>query len=721
MCTEAITAINNLLARVSPTLGDRVDIDLSGEGFEYSVSGGRLKIRAEDPSTATAAFHQFSSRVYSQRFTWGNPSIELPSTLRDLEPVVGSTEFRHRYYLNVVTSGYSSPFWDWSRWEQEIDWMALHGVNRPLMIIGHEAVLFQCYRELGLSEETALAWLGSAAHLPWMFMGGVNSWGGPMSTEYLQSRIKLGIRVLDRMRNLGMTPVLPGFAGHVPTVLADEQARSITWQGWETPYLDPTSKTYREVAAQFYQVQKRLLGAADYYAVDPFIESIPPSGNPEWLTAAAEGIYEAIAAHAPGATWLLQGWPFHYQREFWTNERAEAFVSGAPENKLLILDLWAEFAPLWTASNSMFGKPWIWCVVHNYGGRFALFGDLDGVIEDIRKARTSPDRGRLLGLGAAMEAIENNEVFYELLLDQIWESSDLSEWLTRWAVGRYGSHTTTAIRVWKTLLATLYSQGRRRSIPSPIIARPWSAAAPYATQRLAGEALPTDQGLISANIDAENDPKVLGDLPRLLGACEMLMSLPSGRLRDQDLQQILTHVVAQHARHSVRGILQAFNNGDREGLIWAAKDLYAHIAHLETVASTQEETLVGKWIADARASACTEEEADRFEFDARSLVTVWGKQSSGLHDYSGRHWAGLLQDFYLPRWRIWVDWLLAGARRPEELHSEIIELEESWRTSTKKYPPKPSASLEAVALEVVAWLTTHAMQPITPERGEDNE
>jgi hypothetical protein len=27
-------------------------------------------------------------------------------------------------------------FWNWSRWEQEIDWMALHGVNLPLAFEG---------------------------------------------------------------------------------------------------------------------------------------------------------------------------------------------------------------------------------------------------------------------------------------------------------------------------------------------------------------------------------------------------------------------------------------------------------------------------------------------------------------------------------------------------------------------------------------------------------
>ena len=36
----------------------------------------------------------------------------------------------------MVTASYSSAFWDWRRWEREIDWMALHGVNLPLAFTG---------------------------------------------------------------------------------------------------------------------------------------------------------------------------------------------------------------------------------------------------------------------------------------------------------------------------------------------------------------------------------------------------------------------------------------------------------------------------------------------------------------------------------------------------------------------------------------------------------
>ena len=31
---------------------------------------------------------------------------------------------------------YSMAYWDWNRWEAEIDWMALQGINLPLAFTG---------------------------------------------------------------------------------------------------------------------------------------------------------------------------------------------------------------------------------------------------------------------------------------------------------------------------------------------------------------------------------------------------------------------------------------------------------------------------------------------------------------------------------------------------------------------------------------------------------
>src|SRR5699024_7172801 len=154
----------------------------------------------------------------------------------------------------------------------------------------------------------------------------------------------------------------------------------------------------------------------------------------------------------------------------------------------------------------------------------------------------------------------------------------------------------------------------------------------------------------SANIDAENDAEMLGALAPLARAVRNLLPLlrdPAHRdALEHDLAQLAIHVGAQSARAPLRAIRAAAADGD------AAR--------------------IGAE-ADARL-------ADAVERDGRALISVWGEQHSGLHDYSARHWSGSLTDLHLTRWRVWTDWLAAGARAgtepdPEPLRAEIRRVE----------------------------------------------
>jgi alpha-N-acetylglucosaminidase len=53
----------------------------------------------------------------------GGEVQELPSPLPQVaEAVVMNAPVQWRYYLNVCTVSYSSAWWNWTRWEREIDW-----------------------------------------------------------------------------------------------------------------------------------------------------------------------------------------------------------------------------------------------------------------------------------------------------------------------------------------------------------------------------------------------------------------------------------------------------------------------------------------------------------------------------------------------------------------------------------------------------------------------
>ncbi|MFI2487495.1 alpha-N-acetylglucosaminidase TIM-barrel domain-containing protein [Promicromonospora kroppenstedtii] len=777
---------------------------------EYVATGGRLTIRASDPVAASVALARYVRAHLGTRLTWQRPRVGAgPEAAVGPEahagPQVGtgplpdaprtgvSTPHAVRYYLNVVTFGYSTPFWGWDRWEREIDWMALHGVTHPLMLVAHEAVLSETFRRAGLPDAEVAEWIGGAAHFPWTFMGGMHSFGGPLPARWAERRVDLAGRILARMRQLGMTPVLPGFGGHVPPSLAGAGPASggyrtddaagydsdgydeIEWQGWHIPLLHPESARFQDLHATFGRVQRELLGpGTGFYAVDPYIESVPPSDDVDHLRSAGRGTYRALAAAARNAgesepVWVLQGWPFHYKAAFWTPDRVAAYLSDVPVDRTLVLDLWGEHVPLHTAlladGAPLAGRPWVWCALHNFGGRPALFGDLAGLVRDV--AALPDGVPHLRGVGLAPEAIENNEIFYELATDLAWDDAPrspaaLDAWLESFVLTRYGllgswaaghpvpDAAQAALRAWHTIYSTLYGPGRTRSIPTPVIARPWSAGLPFPAQRSAGEAISGPQPPTpSSDVDAENDPAIETALPHLADAVrdltavrELLSAARSRRRRwtggggatatprvgsggdhettvgtagsragvedvaggaldvlDADIADLTGHVLAQGTRVHVRGILAAARSGDPDGIRAHMARLRADLLQLDELAGARPESRVRTWTDAARSWGDTAAEQDAMEGEARSLVSVWGGQHNGLHDYSGRHWHGLVRELYLPRWQAWADWLTDAAAAgpvppdadPTALHERVVAIEETWRTATSGGHPLTGA------------------------------
>lgn len=690
-------------------------LDAGDDRYEHEIANGRLVLRGTDAIAVAVAARDAAAELGADA-TWDSRRwLALPDALEDRPLVARATSLAHRYYLNFVTFGYTTAFWGWERWEREVDWMALHGITTPLMTLAHEAVLTETYRELGLSDERIAEWIGGASHFPWTWMGGTNEWGGPLPLEWNERHLDLARRVLERQRAFGMTPVLPGFMGHVPPELAGDGSGTIEWQGWTTPVLSPRDPAFARIAEVFYRHQRDLLGTDHLYAADPFIESVPPSGDPEDLGAMSAGIFEAMRQSDPDAVWVLQGWPFHYQAEFWTDERIGAFFAPVPRSAVLVLDLWAEHAPMWRRTDGMWGRPWVWCAVHNFGSRPALFGDLTGLRRDLTVVQDDADRGDLAGFGITTEAIENNAVFYELACDLVWRPApDEERWLDRFAGARYGVDAPEARHAWRILARTLYGPGRTRSTPSPVIARPWSDTTPFATQRLAGEFVDTsDVPRESANIDAENDPAVLGDLAAVADAIDALVAL-AGRegvdrdTLDRDLVDLAGHVIAQHSRLAIRGVLAGYAAGDPAAIGREAARFAAALDELDRLAGTVPGTRVAAWLDRARSWSDDAGEQAILERDARRLVSVWGEQSSGLHDYSGRHWEGLVRDLYRPRWLAWTGWLeetarAGGAADEGVLRRRIVRIEEDWVRSHHRYSAVPEgAAVDAAATAVAS-------------------
>ncbi len=82
---------------------------------------------------------------------------------------------------------------------------------------------------------------------------------------------------------------------------------------------------------------------------------------------------------------------------------------------MIILDLSAEQVPIWSKTQSFFGKPFIWCMLHNYGGTRGLYGNLTAIALEPIIARRTPNI-TMVGVGMTPEAIEHNPIMYDFMV-----------------------------------------------------------------------------------------------------------------------------------------------------------------------------------------------------------------------------------------------------------------------------------------------------------------
>ncbi len=147
--------------------------------YDFEVNKGRLLIRGSNGVALCKGFYDFTTSRGAGICSWSGRRFTPPSPLPEGLKAKQVSPVPHHYYLNVVTFGYTTAYWDWPRWEKEIDWMALHGIDMPLALVATEAISARVFARLGLTPEEIAAWFTGPAHLPWLRMGNISAHDAP--------------------------------------------------------------------------------------------------------------------------------------------------------------------------------------------------------------------------------------------------------------------------------------------------------------------------------------------------------------------------------------------------------------------------------------------------------------------------------------------------------------------------------------------------------------
>ncbi|WP_153795803.1 alpha-N-acetylglucosaminidase [Foetidibacter luteolus] len=689
-----VAASEALIKRVLPShashfIVTKLDSTDQKDVFGIDTAGNKIVLKGNNGVSVASALYYYLTEYCHAQITWNGVNIRMPVVLpKPGNPVRKTSPYQYRYYLNYCTFNYSMAWWDWQRWEKEIDWMALHGINLPLAITGEEYTWYLVYKEMGLTDEELKKFFTGPAYFAWFWMGNIDGWGGPLPLSWMESHYKLQKKILQRQRALGMKPVLPAFTGHVPSALKARfpkaKLKATNWtNGFADTYiLDVEDPLFAQIGKKFLQKQTELLGTDHLYSADTFNENEPPSDDPAYLSQLSARVYDGMHEADTAAVWVMQGWLFYSDRKFWNEPQTEALLKAVPDDKMIILDLATEIEPVWKRTDAFYGKPWIWNMIHNFGGNTNLFGRMETVANEPAKALHDPKSGKLKGIGLTMEGIEQNPVMYELMTQHIWQDTviKIDEWLPRYVRNRYGVENKDALAAWETLRKTAYAVPGEKYIrdgaESVIQARPtFDSMTRWAKTRLnykATDLLPAWDALVKA-----------------ADACHG----SSGFL--YDLVDVTRQVLADYALPVQQHIAAAYLRKDLAGFKKYCSLFTDLINDLDKLLATQKDFLLGPWVETARAWGNNAKEKALYEMNAKDLITLWGYSDCPLHEYSCRQWSGLLKDFYKPRWELFFEAAQKALVKGVELDvaafdREISSWEWKWVNSRKSYPVKPS-------------------------------
>ncbi|WP_158972464.1 alpha-N-acetylglucosaminidase [Paraglaciecola sp. L3A3] len=644
--------------------------------YQVTVASNVINVSASSSIALTYGAYHYLKSTGAMSVSWEGNRIKIPS---QFSPYIGekvSASFDLRTYLNVCAYGYSTPWWDWSRWQQEIDWMAVHGINNVIAMEGQEFVWQKLWNEFGLSNQELNDYFSGPAFTPWQRMGNIENHQGVLPQSWINKKHDLQIKILDRMRGLGIKPVLPAFSGYIPKQFMTKypNAKVIEMKGWsgfknKTYWLDPADPLFAKLAKRFLEIYNGEYGKGEYYLSDSFNEMHPPVSDDnkyQDLANYGDAIYQSIKQVVPDATWVMQGWMFGADKKFWDNQAISAFLSKVPNDKAMVHDIGNDRYHVWQNAESFHDKKWVFGFIHNYGASNPIYGDFNYYQQQVKGLLEDKNKGNLSGFGVFPEGINNNSVVYEYLFDLAWDHKEhtFSQWIDQYTAARYGHNSPQLMQAWPLLEQSVYSTQYWDS-------RWWNGAGAYLFFKR------PQLGFVKF----EKHP---GDMVKLREALDILISVAS-EYQDSPL---FMHDLIDFYRHyltiEIDKRLLETTNLYVAGKIATADTSFEKVKKLvdgmDLLSGNQADTL-SQWIDDASKYSNSAAESNYYAKNAKMQVSLWGGNS--LRDYASKAWQGMYKHFYLPRWTLFFETLKNAAIEGTEVDNgelawALIQWEQTW-------------------------------------------
>ncbi len=656
-------ALNGLVERI---LGrDYVDwfifdIRRSHKGndyFEISDLDGKIKIEGDCGVSIATGLNHYLKYFCKVQITQQTKQVKMPDSVVPVEGIIRQeTPCKVRYAYNYCTHSYTMAFFGYEKWQRELDFLMLSGVNLILDITGTEAMWVSYLQKLGYNADQAKNYVSGPCYKAFWLMGNLQGYGGPVCDSWVIDTLELARTNQRYMTVMGAKPALQTFVGAMPESFSEIAGPVLLERGFEDikPYMAPqgmwaegfvrpnvlktTYPNYSYLANLFYETQKEIYGCVtNYYCGDVCHEGgiVPEDlSKPEM----SKKLLDELLDSDKNAVWILQAW--------WSNPMKEV-LQGFGDNRaehIMILDLASLANPRWTDETTWdgreFGKtPWIYCILDNYGGRAGMHGKLREMASLMDSAKKSAEI--MAGIGITPEGTFANPIVYDLFWEMAWrnEAPDIDEWVNEYVLRRYGSISENTKNAWKLFEKTVYGvETIDGATKLNVIQENPSLALGYcrkAYHKIQYSRFDFEKGLKLLMCDYESLCNNQGFVYDAVDLMRMSLCIAC-----EDYFDVLKTSFATKKKD----IFKKYSK-----LYLSAMELLAEVCTYNS------DELMGNWIYssedwmnDDRNGDYDDFHRDIMELNTRIIIADWA--SSPIQNYATRQYDGLIKDYFCKTW-----------------------------------------------------------------------
>lgn len=448
-----------LINRLAPKVKDNftyetIEKTTDRDFYGYKEKNGKIHLFGTDRVCIAKAFGKYLENCLGKKIT--PCSSEKPEITEAPLPEEEFSAFipqKLRVFGDYTLYSNEAWKWDFANWEYFLDMLAINGVNMAVNLAGNEGVCFYTLIKMDFPQDFALEFVSGPAFYAWQMSNRFYNYIPNKSFEHIERSLELGKKVVTRMKELGITPILSTFSGLVPDVTTKLfNAKEVTidekWAAFPKTYkFKIDSVNFRRFFLKYLEIQEEYIGSSDFYLCNQLCASTVGTKKKEiaYLENSGRELDRAADFFNENATLVFSS--EGYRKEL---------VSKIKRCNTLVLDI---DSTMHKVTNGFDGCEFVLGNSQHNNAHNSMQGDIEEVAEN-PYLECSKSYTNLVGAGLFPENLRQNPMFFSLSFDVLTEDKkiDLNSWYKKYETARYGKTDENADERISLYIKTCYSK-----------------------------------------------------------------------------------------------------------------------------------------------------------------------------------------------------------------------------------------------------------------------